>query len=67
MIGSIKAGAIYNSNVVTPKNEDKKNQEISQTQSSNNSRIKELAAQIKSGEYKVDINALSEKIADSLM
>ena len=52
MIGSIKAGAIYNSNVITPKNEDKKNQEISQTQSSNNSRIKELAAQIKSGEYK---------------
>lgn len=67
MIGSIKAGAIYNNNVITPKNEDKKNQEISQTQSSNNSRIKELAAQIKSGEYKVDINALSEKIADSLM
>ena len=67
MIGSIKAGAIYNSNVKTPKNEDKKNQEISQTQSSNNSRIKELAAQIKSGEYKVDINALSEKIADSLI
>ena len=67
MIGSIKAGAIYNSNVITRKNEDKKNQEISQTQSSNNSRIKELAAQIKSGEYKVDINALSEKIADSLI
>ncbi|ARQ97223.1 anti-sigma factor FlgM [Campylobacter lanienae NCTC 13004] len=67
MIGSIKAGAIYNNNVITPKNEDKKNQEISQTQSSNNSRIKELAAQIKSGEYKVDINALSEKIADSLI
>ena len=67
MIGSIKAGAIYNSNVIMPKNEDKKNQEISQTQSSNNSRIKELAAQIKSGEYKVDINALSEKIADSLI
>ena len=67
MIGSIKAGAIYNRNVIKPKNEDKKNQEISQTQSSNNSRIKELAAQIKSGEYKVDINALSEKIADSLI
>ena len=67
MIGSIKAGAIYNSNVIAPKNEDKKNQEISQTQSSNNSRIKELAAQIKSGEYKVDISALSEKIADSLI
>ena len=67
MIGSIKASTIYNS-IVTPKNEDKKNEQVTQTQSSiNNTRIKELAAMIENGEYKVDINALSKKIADSLI
>lgn len=67
MIGSIKASTIYNS-IVTSKNEDKKNEQVTQTQSSsNNTRIKELAAMIENGEYKVDINALSKKIADSLI
>lgn len=66
MISSIKAGAIYNS-IVTPKNEEKKNEQLTQTQSSGNSKVRELAAMIQNGEYKVDIDALSKKIADSLV
>ena len=66
MIGTIKAGAIYNS-IVTPKSEEKKNEQLTQTQSSGNSKIKELTAMIQKGEYKVDIDALSKKIADSLV
>ncbi|MCR8679790.1 MULTISPECIES: flagellar biosynthesis anti-sigma factor FlgM [Campylobacter] len=66
MIGSIKASGIYSS-IATPKNENKKNEDITQTQSSTNNKIKELSAMIQNGEYKVDIDALSKKIADSLM
>ena len=66
MISSIKAGAIYNS-IVTPKNEEKKNEQLTQTQSSGNSKVRELAAMIQNGEYKVDIDARSKKIADSLI
>lgn len=66
MIGSIKASTIYNS-IVTPKNEEKKNEQVTQTQSSSATKVKELTAMIQNGEYKIDINALSKKIADSLI
>ncbi|EDO9794928.1 flagellar biosynthesis anti-sigma factor FlgM [Campylobacter fetus] len=67
MISSVGVGAAY-SGLSAPKNETKKSEQTTQTQSSNNdSKVVTIAKEINDGTYKVDIDKLAKKIADSLM
>lgn len=66
MISSINSGATYavSGNLVS-KNEAKKSPQ--ETQSSSESKVKNIAKQIEDGTYKVDIQSLAKKIADELI
>ncbi|AJC87380.1 flagellar biosynthesis anti-sigma factor FlgM [Campylobacter insulaenigrae] len=49
------------------KTENKESNKAKETQKAEESKVSQIAAKIKSGEYKIDLQATSSAIADSLL
>lgn len=66
MINSVTTSFVgsLNTNVTQQSNRETK---INETQKTENERVAKLAQQIKNGEYKLDMKATAEAIADSLL
>ena len=69
MISNVNASALRGAyaNNLNENKELKPNAKLAASENGSKNRIEQLKEAIESGEYKVDLSALSEKIADELL
>jgi anti-sigma28 factor (negative regulator of flagellin synthesis) len=67
MISNINSSTILNSYNRNENKEIKPNAKLASSKDGSQTKIEKLKEQIDSGEYKVDLSALSKKMADELL